>query len=134
MVWEKSITDNTYLMKDYSKFDDGSVDETASFYIDLDSMKPSQVETDMAFPNGGFNLNFAFNNQNITGKYIINRDSSERTIDIDTTFNYDIVRGEIYMMLHTLDISKKSKTNFNTFVSTSVTVANSSLEVLGSKK
>jgi hypothetical protein len=132
MVWEKSIQDNTYLMKDYSKFDDGSVDETASLYINLDSMKTLKVETDMAFPNGGSNLNFAFNNQTITGKYIINRDSSERTIDIDTTFNYNIVRGEIYMLLHALDI--KTKTNFNTFVSTSMTVANSSIEVLGSEE
>lgn len=131
MVWEKSIIDNTYLMKDYSKFDDGSVNENADFYFNLDSMKMSKVAIDMATSDGGFNLNLAFNNQNVIGKVQVNRNETERIIDIDTTFNFDLVRSEIYMMLHTLDVTKKIKVPFNTLVPSGVTVAKTSIELLG---
>lgn len=130
MVWEKSINGSIYLMEDYSQFDDGSVNETASFYFDLDSMKMSKVLTEMSFQSGGFNLDFIFKNQIVNGKFQINRDSSQRTMDIDSTFNFDIVRGEIYMMLSTLLTNNKSKFSFNTFVSTSISTTKSSIEIL----
>lgn len=133
MVWVLSNTDDVYQMEDFSKFDDGSVDEHAVFKMDKSTMNTSEVELYMLAQGAEIDLTYEADSVRVTGEYKFTRDQNERIIPVDSLYNMDVFRNEIYMMLHAVELKEGTKIPLSVFANTSMAIAKSSIEVFGTE-
>ena len=132
MIFGSYFEDGLFIARDTSQFDDGSVYETAEFQIDTSNMRMRKIRTDFIF--GGFGeLNISLNNVNekVVGTYKTKRDTVVNIKNIDSTYKYDAFRGELYMLLNTLNLKKGDSLLLDVFVSGSLDISKAVITSLG---
>ena len=134
MLWEKSISETTYIHKDVSYFDDGSVYEEAIFSFSLNPLKIRAVQMDMKTQAANAAVDFQIEDKNIKGPFTITRDTSERIMQIDSVFDFDVVRSEIYSMIHSLEFEEQKEIPFNVLSELGLAIAKAKVTMMGREK
>ncbi|MEQ9403518.1 MAG: hypothetical protein RIM99_08035 [Cyclobacteriaceae bacterium] len=125
--------DGRLVARDTSRFDDGSVYEDAEFKLDS-SFQMQHVSIGMQVNTTGLKVDLSMTNKLVKGIYEITRDTAVQQFPIDSLHNYDVVREELYMLLHATDFTKGDTLNFTSLVTTSMTVSTSSLYYIGQEE
>lgn len=131
MIWEKHREANRYVHNDVSYFDDGSIYEEASFLFTLDPLTIDSIVTDMKTPSASMSINFAMNNKKVTGPALVKRDTSERSIAIDSLLQYDVAREEIYSLIHCIQLENLTEMKLRVLNSLGLTIANATITLRG---
>lgn len=132
MIFGFWMEDGKLMARDTSQFDDGSVYETAEFTLDLGKLWLLSDKTSIKTPNMQADIDLSFNNKRVKGQVDVKRaNGNDNTIPIDQNYSYDIVRSEIYMLLHTLSLSKGDTIKMNVLVPNSLTISEAQLYLEG---
>ncbi|MEQ8425557.1 MAG: hypothetical protein RIA63_12660 [Cyclobacteriaceae bacterium] len=131
MIWEKNISDNRYVHNDISYFDDGSVYEEASFHFSLDPLAMDSVQIDMQTSAANATVNFKIDHKKVTGPLVITRGTNERVIPVDSLFEFDVVRPEIYSLIHSLDFTNVTEIPMKVFSPEGLAVAEAKITNMG---
>ncbi|MEP2670670.1 MAG: hypothetical protein ABJH04_16825 [Cyclobacteriaceae bacterium] len=131
MVWNKTIANDKYVHKDISYFDDGSVYEEASFFYSLNPLSSDSIQISMQVPTAALDINYSIDGKNVKGTYVISRDSTERLINLDSLYNYDILRPEIYSLIHSLNFDSVTQFPIKVFSPEGMSVADAEITYLG---
>lgn len=131
MIWEKTISGDRYVHKDISYFDDGSVYEEASFHYQLDPLTFDSVQVEIQTPSARMNVNFRIDDKRIIGPLIVTRDTNRRVLPIDSLFEFDIVRPEIYSLIHSMIFENVTELSLRVFSPEGLAVAEARVINLG---
>jgi len=135
MVFGSYFENGLFIARDTSQFDNGSVYETAEFQIDTSSMKMHQIGMDYNFGSKG-KLNIMLKNidDKVVGTYKTQRDSIVNSKKVDSIYKYDAFRGELYMLLNTLNLKKGDSLLLDIFVPFSLNTSKVTISSLGEEK
>ena len=116
---------------DTSFFDNGSVYETAEFAFNLKESKLQSEHTSMSTPNVDLDVNLTFEDSLVKGKIEVNRKNGENNVHtINDKYDYSVVRGEIYMLIHTLNLQNGDTIDLKALVTNSMSISNAKLYFL----
>ncbi len=90
--------------------------------MDRAKLEMQNISLSMSTSNADVGISLSLNEKRIIGQIKINR-GEEQIVDIDTTLNYTIDRGELYMLLPVLNLKLGDTLSFKTFVHTSMQVS-----------
>lgn len=114
--------------RDTSQFDDGSVYETAEFRYSIEEGKLIYEHTAMSTPNADLDVSLTFKDKVAKGNIEVKRSAGEDSFfPIDQKLEYSVVRGEIYMLLHTLELMPGDTIQFSALVTNSMQISEASL-------
>lgn len=133
MIWNKTIANNKYIHKDISYFDDGSVYEEASFFYSLTPLSVDSIQIAMQIPTANLDINYGITGKKINGTFIVSRDSTERLINLDSLYTYDIHRPEIYSLIHSLNFDSITQFPLRVFSPEGLSIADAELTYLGNE-
>ena len=120
--------DGKIIARDTSQFDDGSVYETAEFVYDISGSQLTSDHTSMKTPNIDVDIDLSFNNKLAQGNIEVKRAAGENSlIPVNEKYDYDVVRGEIYMLLHGLELPKKYTVSFKALVTTGMVISSAQI-------
>lgn len=128
MVFYTQLRDNKVISVDTSKFDDGSIYETASMTYDLEMKVLSSLTTKIKTETTSFDIDLNNSTQRIQGHYRLNR-NGENIVDkrVDSIIPYDIFREEIYMLANLLPLNNEDRINFTVLFSDNLQTTSASL-------
>lgn len=127
MIFGTFFEDGMLISRDTSQFDDGSVYETASFTLDTGTFTLSAVNIEMVLGSAKLNVDLDKRDGKVLGNYTITRDTTISTNPIDSAYDHDIFREELYMLMHSITFSAGDSIPFSAIVPTSMSVSNASI-------
>ncbi|WP_436515432.1 DUF3108 domain-containing protein [Ekhidna sp. To15] len=127
MIFGTYFENGKLVSRDTSSFDDGSVYEDAEFTVDTNRFKMEAVSVNMQINTTKLDVDLDANNNTVTGLYRVIRDTTINDYPVDSTYNYDVFRSELYMLMQTLDYKAGDTIRFKALISTSMTVADASI-------
>ncbi len=131
MVFGTFFNDGLFIARDTSQFDDGSFIETAAFRIDTTTMKTKSVFMSMSYGNTSIEIDIEKDNERITGAYSIKRDTLTNEQKMDSIYDYDIVRSEIYMLLNAIELKQGDTLKLRSFVPSGLSVSDITIFLKG---
>lgn len=131
MIWEKEISGNSYVHNDVSYFDDGSIYEEASFYYNLVPLAIDSVQIVMKMSTAQLVVNYKIEGKRVLGTFKVVRDTSEQLIKIDSVYTYDILRPEIYSLLHSISFDSVNTFPLRVFSPEGLAIADAEISILG---
>ncbi|WP_299364090.1 hypothetical protein [Winogradskyella sp.] len=127
MVFYTELRDNKVISIDTSKFNDGSIHETAKMTYDIKKNILSSLKTDIKTRTTSMNIDLENSTERIQGHYKFNR-NGKNIIDrkVDSVIRYDIFREELYMLVNLMSLKDGDNINFKMLFSDNLqtTVAN----------
>jgi len=126
MIFGMEFKEGRLIARDTSEFYNGNVYETAEFYFDTTDFTMQQVKIKLATPGASLDLDLNTDGR-VEGSYSIKRDSTSHIYDIDSVYAYDLVRGELYMLLQTIKLNRGDTLDLTIFAPTSISVSNSQI-------
>lgn len=133
MIFGFSFEDGFLVARDTSQFDDGSVYETAEFTLDTSSFKMKKLAIDMKTAQASIDIDLNQTDK-ITGTYILSRDTLSNEYPIDSAYQHDVIRGELYMLFYTLQLKENDSISFKVLAPTSMAISEASLSHEGTEK
>lgn len=128
MVFGFFYQEGKLVARDTSQFDDGSVYEAAEFRYDIGEGQLVYEHTAMSTPNADLDVNLTFQDKVAKGNIEVKRAAGEdSSFPIDQKLEYSVVRGEIYMLLHTLELVPGDTIQFGALVTNSMQVSDAHL-------
>lgn len=128
MIFGFWLEGSELIARDTSQFDDGSIYETAEFRLNIMNVELTSDHTSMKTPNTDVDIDLTFNNKLAKGNIEVKRSNgSNSSFPIDQSYDYSIVRSEIYMLLHTLSLQRGDTINFKALVPTSMGISTAKL-------
>ena len=127
MIFGSYFENGKFVSRDTSSFDDGSVYEEAEFILNKTNFELEDVSVAMRINTTKLDVDLACNGTQVNGLYRVTRDTTVTDYPIDSLYNYDIVRSELYMLMHTIDYKAGDTIKFKSLVPTSMTVSDASL-------
>ena len=106
MIFGWSLQDDLLVVRDTSLFDDGSVYETAEFGIGIEDYRMNYVSMEMEIGGSKLDLDYSMNSKGVVGTRTVSRDTMKQSINIDSLYEYDVIREEIYALLHTIQLNR----------------------------
>lgn len=116
---------------DISQFDDGSIYEEATYHMDLESLNTETVDVDMTTTAAQMIAKLTTIDKQISGTYKIIQGGNEREIPVDSLFDYDLVRAEIFTYIGALVPTDTMSRELKVFSSLSGNVVTAKLSYLG---
>lgn len=111
---------------DTSQFDDGSVYEEATFTFSKKPIATTSIKIKMKTPNAKIDIDVAVSGKHAKGTYLLN----EQTHQIDSTYDYDVVRAELYAFLGMLTYKTGMKKTVKVLAPMSFQVVAAEISVL----
>ncbi|WP_185153324.1 hypothetical protein, partial [Fulvivirga lutimaris] len=127
MVFGFSFENGFLVAKDTSQFDNGSVYETAELTFDTASFQMKKVTIDMQTPRVSLDIDLSSSEDKVTGSYILKRDTTTTSYEIDSAYQFSAFREEIYMLTHTLNLKPSDTLSLKALVPTSMSLSNGQL-------
>ncbi len=127
MIFGTYFENGKVISRDTSSFDDGRLYEEASFTLDTTNFDLTGVSIEMQINRTKLSVELRANDNQVNGLYQIIRDTVVSDYPVDSLYTYDVVRGELYMLMQSLEYKKGDTINFKALVSTSMTVSDASL-------
>jgi hypothetical protein len=128
MIFGFWLEGNELIARDTSQFDDGSVYETAEFRLDITKVELISDHTSMKTANAEVDIDLKFNNKLAKGNIEVKRSTgSNSSYPFDQSYDYTVVRSEIYMLLHTLSLEKGDTINLKALVPNSMSISTAKL-------
>ncbi len=115
------------IARDTSQFDNGSVYETASMFINSGSMIMDSIDLDLRLPHVQVGINLFSRAGNISGNFQVSRDTMVSNTPVDTTYQFDVFREELYALMPLLDFSPGDSIAFKMLLTTSRSVIDAAL-------
>ena len=134
MVISTSFKNGYLIARDTSQFDDGSVYETAEFTIDTSNFILKKMMMDIEVPQANVNVAIEYESGRVTGAFTIKQDTSQRVIPIDSSYQHDIVREELYILLQTFPFEVGDTLNVTAYVPTGMNISKATLNLFGRRK
>ncbi len=134
MVYATAFNGTHLMALDTSQFDDGTVYETASFVFDTSSFTMKNVKIDMSTPNASLNVDFNNENNQVKGEFTLNRNEATQVFPLDSTYQMDIIRSEIYLLLQTLPITAGDTIALKALVPTRMGISSAEIYLEGEER
>ncbi|MEO9483640.1 MAG: DUF3108 domain-containing protein [Ekhidna sp.] len=129
MIFGTYFENGKLVSRDTSSFDDGSVYEEAEFVFDTGRFELEDVSIAMQINTTKLNVDFNATDKQVRGLYRITRDTIN-DYPVDSLYQYDVVRSELYMLMQTLDYTAGDTIDMKVLIPTSMTVSDASLHYL----
>ncbi|GAB4236484.1 MAG: hypothetical protein Tsb0034_11150 [Ekhidna sp.] len=133
MVFGFSFENGRLVARDTSQFDNGSVYETAIFSLDTSDFILKEISIDMKMGPTSLDIDLTKSNGNVSGSYVVTRDTLVNEYPIDSAYQHDVVRSEMYMLFHTLKLKAGDSLTFTALAPTSMALSNASLTYEGTE-
>lgn len=127
MIFGTFFENGMLVSRDTSLFDDGSIYEEAEFVFDTSDFKLDEVSISMRINTTKLNVDIEADENQVNGLYRVTRDTVVSDYPIDSLYSYDVVRGELYMLMHTLDYNAGDTISMKVLVPTSRTISDASI-------
>lgn len=131
MVFGWQQEENYLVSRDTSQLDDGRIYETLEMKIDPRTMLLSNMYMHILTPNAQANIQLQRKNERILGNFEIKQDASPIVRNIDTLLSFDIIREELYALMHSIDYVPGDSLAFKMLVSNTLTILDASLQYEG---
>lgn len=118
------------IFKDISQFDDGSVYEEATFTYSKKPITTREIKIKMKTTNANLDINVSLEGKHAKGTYVIN----DKTHQIDSTYDYDVVRAELYTFLQALSFEAGMKKTVKVLAPMSFRIVEAEISVLSEEK
>ena len=102
MVFSQQVEGDKLMVRDISTLQDESMLEKFHAIMNMGSMKVSSVSTNIHTPSMEVITNLSAKNNIIKGDYSVTQNGNNVEIEIDSLYDYDIFRFEIYSILPAL--------------------------------
>lgn len=129
-----SYQDGFYKMEDISRFDDESVVEYAVFLVDSVTLSTRDIDIDMKTKNGDAMIKFSLADQLVKGQYQLSNEGRQQTIEVDSTYEMDISRNELYMLVNAVEWEEGLSLPLNIFAPLSMKKSKASLRAIGEEE
>ena len=106
MVFAFDLHEKRIIVRDTSQFDDGSIYETAEFVLDRENLRTISNNVDMKTGSMEMQIRLKAEENRVEGFAKVTRGENIIKTDIDSTFQYDVFRSDLYVLLHTIEFSK----------------------------
>ncbi len=131
MIYGISFENGRLVVRDTSQFDDGSVYETVEYHFDTSEFIMKQAWIDMKTIQATLDIDLIQEGGRTKGNYRLTQDTTIRNFPIDSAYEYDVFRGEIYMLLHGLQLKKDDTLYLNALVPTSMNISGGWISLVG---
>ena len=131
MIYATSFEDGHLVVRDTSQFDDGSVYETIEYHFDTSEFVMKQAGIDMKTTQATLDIDLVQEDGRTRGNYGLTRDTTIRNFPIDSAYEYDVFRGEIYLLLNSLRLQKGDTLYLNALVPTSMNISRGQISLVG---
>ena len=134
MIFGTYMEDGKLISRDTSSFDNGSVYEDAEFIFNTNSYELETVGVNMQINTTKLDVDITAQDNQVNGMYRVTRDTIVSDYPVDSLYNYDVFRSELYMLMQTLNLKEGDTIKFKALISTSMTVADASLYYVGEEQ
>lgn len=131
MIYGTSFEDGHLVVRDTSQFDDGSVYETIEYQFDTSEFVMKKAAIDMKTTQATLDIDLVQEDGRTRGNYGLTRDTTIRNFPIDSAYEYDVFRGEIYLLLNSLRLQKDDTLYPNALVPTSMNISKGQISLVG---
>lgn len=118
------------IFKDISQFDDGSVYEEASFTYSKKPLTTTEIKIKFKTANASLDIDVAMEDKYAKGTYVLN----DKTHPIDSIYDYDVIRPELYTFLSALAFEVGMKKTVKVLAPMSFRVVEAEISVLSEEK
>ncbi len=131
MIYATSFENGRLLVRDTSQFDDGSVYETIEYHFDTSEFVMKKAGIDMKTIQATLDIDLVQEDGRTRGNYGLIRDTTIRNFPIDSAYEYDVFRGEIYLLLNGLNLEKDDTLYMKALVPTSMNISKGQISLVG---